>query len=170
MNYISYKKVIAIFTILFSFTASNAEPYIGINLGTGSIDNYDDANSGFIFAGYDKKHWAIEAGVNPLGYYEVTGFDSSIQIDGFEIDVLGKLKVAERFTAYGSVGYFGYTLKPKVLGVSLSELDGSTITYGVGIMMDIGQTLKARVAYEIYDDVEGLDASRIVFGIAAKVF
>jgi len=170
MNNISYKKLIAIFAIFFSFTAANAEPYIGINLGTGSIDNYEDGNSGFIYGGYDNKHWAIEAGVNPLGYYEVPGIDSSIQIDGFEIDLLGKLKIAERFTAYGSVGYFEYTLKPEVFGVPLSELDGSTITYGVGIMMDIGQTLKVRAAYEVYDDIEDLDASRIVFGVAAKVF
>ena len=152
------------------FSAAHAESYIGLNLGKASIDNYEDANSGFIYYGYGQPHWAVEAGVNPLGYYRFEGFDSTIQIDGFEIDLLGKLPINQRLSAYAKVGHFSYTLKPEVLGVKQNELSGSTLVYGVGVMMDIGQTLKARVAYEIYDDVESLEASRLVFGLAAKVF
>jgi len=156
--------------IAISFSAVRAEPYIGINLGTASIDNYEDANSGFIYAGYDQPYWAVEAGVNPLGYYRFEGFDSTIQIDGFEVDALGKLPINNRLAAYAKVGYFSYSLTPELFGVKQNKLDGNTVTYGVGLMMDFGQTLKARVAYEIYDDVESLEASRLVFGIAAKVF
>lgn len=151
-------------------SVASAESYIGLNLGNGSIDGYEDANSGFVYYGYGQPNWAVEAGVNPLGFYRFASNDSSIQIDGFEVDVLGKLPVNQRISAYAKAGYFFYTLKPEFSGVKLNELDGDTLVYGIGLMMDIGQTLKARVAYEIYDDVESLEASRLVFGIAAKIF
>jgi len=161
---------IVVFMIFAGLSVANAESYFGLNIGKASIDNYEDANSGFIYYGYAQPNWAVEAGVNPLGYYRFEGFNSTIQIDGFEIDLLGKLPVNQRVSAYAKLGYFSYTLKPELLGVEQNELSGNTLVYGLGVMMDIGQTLNARVAYEIYDDVESLEASRLVFGLAAKIF
>lgn len=151
-------------------SAANAESYIGLNLGQSSLDGYKDANSGFVYYGYGQQYWAVEAGVNPLGYHRMNGLDATLQIDGFEVDALAKYPVNQYFSAYAAAGFYGYTLKPELAGVKQTEKDGNTLKFGIGILLDLGQTLKARVAYEVYNDVEGLDANRLVFGLAAKIF
>lgn len=171
MNKLSKNLLTILFGCFLMIPLANAEPYIGLQFGSANLDDaYDSANSGFIYAGYDMDNFAFEGGVAPLGFYQHKSTDSSIQVDGFEFDALGKLKINKRFTAFAKLGLHSYTLKPKFSGIPLTEIDGTTMTYGVGVMMDIGQTLKARVVYEIYDDIEGLDIDRIVIGIAAKVF
>ena len=170
MNKFLKKQLLAIVSCLFVLPVI-AEPYIGLDIGKADLDDsYDKATSAFIYGGYDMESFAVEAGVVPLGYYTHSTLDSSIQIDGFKVDVLGKLRMGSRFTAFAKLGYYSYTLKPELSGTPLAESDGNTVAYGLGVMMDVGQTLKARISYEVYDDIESLDVDRIVIGLAARIF
>lgn len=163
--------LIVIFSSLFILPIASAEPYIGLNLGKANLSSsYDEATSAFIYAGIDMGNIAVEAGITPLGYYSFKAFDASVQYDGFEIDVLAKLYDNGGFTPYAKLGYYSYTRKAKVFGISAPDESGNTITYGVGIMTDLGQTLQARIAYEIYDDVDNQQVTRLIFGLAAKIF
>ena len=171
MNKLFKSFLIVIVGTLFMLPMANAEPYIGLNYGTATHGNssYDEAASAFIYAGVDLGHIAVEAGITPLGYYKHKTIDASLQYDGFEIDVLAKLYDVG-FTPYAKLGYYDYTRKVKISGTSYPEVNGSTITYGVGIMADLGQTLQARIAYEIYDDVDSKQVTRVILGLAAKIF
>ena len=172
MNKLFKNFLIVIVGALFMLPMANAESYIGLNFGTATHGNssYDDAASAFIYAGVDMGHVAVEAGITPLGYYKHKTIDASLQYDGFEIDVLAKLYDDVGFTPYAKLGYYGYTRKAKISGTSLSDVSGNTITYGVGIMADLGETLQARIAYEIYDDVDSKQVTRVILGLAAKIF
>ena len=171
MNKLFKNFLIVIVGTLFILPIANAEPYIGLNIGTATFNSsYDKATSAFIYAGVDMGHIAVEAGITPLGYYKHKTQDASLQYDGFEIDVLAKLYDDVGFTPYAKLGYYGYTRKAKFSGTPLSDVSGNTITYGVGILADLGQTLQARIAYEIYDDVDNKQVTRLIFGLAAKIF
>ena len=67
-------------------------------------------------------------------------------------------------------GYYNYTFKPALAGVPLGEISGNSLTYGLGLTVDLGQTLKTRIAYEVYDNIETEKVERVLIGLAAKIF
>ena len=172
MNRACKTLLIILFHSLLVPPIASAQPYIGLDLGTATINSaYEDATSAYIYAGYDfNNNISIEAGVTPLGYYKHKITAATMQFDGFEIDVLKKFEMKGNFTPYIMAGYYSYTFKPALAGVPLGEINGNSMTYGLGLTMDLAQTLKTRIAYEVYDSIETEKVERVVIGLAAKIF
>ena len=80
---------------------------------TSSAISHDDRDSGYkIFAGYKvNRNFAVEGGFFDLGKFGFTSttvpagtFNGTIKLKGFNLDAVGILPIADRFSAFGRVG------------------------------------------------------------------
>jgi OOP family OmpA-OmpF porin len=127
-----------------------------------SCDDKDTAYK--IFGGYQfNTSFGAELGYVNLGKATISGVDpivgpvsANIKAKGFELLAVGTVPLADKFSAYGKLGFFRWDLDAAVavsgLSGSLSE-NGTDLTYGIGVKYDIAKNIGARLEWQRYKDI-----------------
>jgi OOP family OmpA-OmpF porin len=144
--------------------------YIGATLGQskakdaceGVVGSCDDKDSTWrILGGYQfNKNLAVELGYTDLG--EASGIDAgdtfSAESKLWEVVAVGSWPFADKFSAYGKLGFYRGDTDLSVSGPSGSgsaSESNTDLTYAIGLRWDFTKNLGARFEYQIYKDVGG---------------
>lgn len=131
--------------------------YVGGNVGSsqrsgdsplsGSIGKDDTAYK--VYGGWEfHPNFAVEAGYTDLGKF--SGSAGSLKSHGVYADLVGKLPLADRFSALGRVGvYDGHTTVRDVAGPSGKDNE-TNLKYGAGLQYDLTKSASLRAEWERY--------------------
>jgi OOP family OmpA-OmpF porin len=134
-------------------------------LATTSIANRDRDTAYKIYGGYQfNKYIGLEGGYFDLGKFGFTAntlplgtLDGNIRLRGFNLDAVGTLPLAEKFSAIGRIGinnaqardYFSGTGAVKVANPNPSKRD-TNYKLGVGVQYAFNDALAMRAEIERY--------------------
>ena len=138
---------------------------LGTGFATASINN-DNRDTGFkLFGGYKfNRNFALEGGYFDLGKFGFTAttvpagtLSGNIKLQGFNIDAVGILPIAEKFSAFGRAGLnyadakdsFSGTGAVNVLNRNPSKSD-TNLKLGLGLQYDFTDALGVRLEAERY--------------------
>lgn len=130
--------------------------YVGGNVGTtdwksDSINGIPGSSKGTsykLYGGYSfTPNVALEAGYADLG--KLSGDTGSTKGRGPFIDVVGKMPLANDFSALGRIGVFNGKLSSNGNGVSTSN-SSTNPKYGLGLQYDLSKTSAIRGEWERY--------------------
>lgn len=146
---------------------------------TGISDDESDAASGFYFGYQANDYVAIQGAYRDLGESDFKGTSSGgpswdagsvsadLEVDGWELGVLGRWPLSDRWYALGFIGMFWWESKETFVestGVTVQKDSGSDATYALGLEYDVGK--KDRVVYrfmgarhEVDDDEYDIDSA-----------
>lgn len=148
--------------------AQESHWYGGVSIGDGatSARGFKDSTTTSFYAGNRiNESVAVEVMYVDLGEFDVKGLsDSYIEIDGFEVSVLGLAKVGESVDIYGKVGLYLWELDAVAFGNRVNEEDGSSLLFGLGVKVPLGETFGARFEWVIYRDIEDEDVDSLNLG------
>ncbi|MFZ2525693.1 MAG: outer membrane beta-barrel protein [Candidatus Ferrigenium altingense] len=134
---------------------------------TSTADARDTAYK--IQVGYQyNRNLAVEGGYVDLGKYTYHALatvpagatrDGNVKIDGWNLDVVGRLPVSDAVAVFGKIGLvsydLSYTSQCTVIACPSPNRSkrGTPLHYGVGVDWDFGQNWFARAEYEVYEKV-----------------
>ena len=127
------------------------------------ISDDDRDRGGKIFGGYQfNKNFGAELGYVNLGKATASGVILGVPVTvsekakGFELLGVGTLPLADKFSAYGKLGFFRWDVDASAtiggLSASLSE-NGTDLTYGIGLKYDFAKNIGARLEWQRYKDL-----------------
>lgn len=166
----------AMLALMFTFGSSHAAGYFGASVGSTSPDDdgFDDSNGYRITLGYDvNPNISIEGSYTNLGEFDadddlisalefVTGValdDVSVDVDGIELAVVGKVPLSDTVTFFGKAGIFMWDADFKIDTVSSGSDtetdDGSDPFFGFGVGFDVSKALVLNLEYNAYEASEG---------------
>lgn len=164
--------------------------YAGVGVGTFNLDagdvdgfDFDENDTGFrVFGGWEfNQYFGIEAGYDSgaktsdtVGDIAVDGAEADIDLDvnGFDLMLVGTLPIGETFYAFGKVGMIAWDAELDaevreddgeggVITTLLSADDsGEDFAYGGGFGMNLGENVRAQAEYTAYD-ISDVDADFI---------
>lgn len=128
----------------------------------------DDKDTGVkIFYGYQfNKNFGAEVGYVHLGKATANGViqgvtvSDSIKAKGLEVLGVGTLPIADKFSAYGKLGFFRWDVDMTLtetypnysIAYSVSD-SGTDLTYGLGLKYDFAKNIGARLEWQRYKDL-----------------
>ena len=117
-----------------------------------SLDRRDF--SGSLFGGYSfSPNFALEGGLTSLGRLDFTGpVSGHYSASGAELDALGLLPVAERWSLYGKAGLFYGRSTLEANGARVHDWDTSPVL-GLGASYDLSRSVAARFGVDRYFNV-----------------
>lgn len=139
----------------------------GITALTSSEDKRDAAYK--LQLGYQfNRYLAVEGGYVDMGKFTyqaastapVTATrDGHVEIDGWNLGVVGRLPFANTVSAFGKIGVVSYDLSYSCSGTGSPcanpdrSADGTPFYYGVGLDWNVTQNWFARIEYEVFTDI-----------------
>ena len=146
-------------TLLASAPAMAAEDggfYVGAGIGTFSVDS-DEATSFKVLAGFDfNKYFAAELEYIDSSNFEETEGDFAIEasVTAFNVSVVGKVPVGEKFSLFAKFGMVFYDIDAKITEFGFTEsasLSEEDVSYGVGAGFAFTENFGARIEYQGFD-------------------
>lgn len=135
---------------LAALSAAHAQPYVGGSIGqtrhdaSGLSDRSD--TGGKVYGGYGfTPNIAVEAGHAELGLSRFGTDGPTLRGNGQFVDVVGKVPIAQNFSALGRVGVFSG--KATVAGQSERK---ASAKYGLGVQYDFNKNVGLRGEWERY--------------------
>jgi OOP family OmpA-OmpF porin len=166
---------------------ASAQGFIGGAIGQGDID--DEVTTGLItsgtvdgkdsawkiFGGYMfNRHFGVELAYVDLGEATYSGqfgvqpvTGGTVEMNGFNVSVLGAYPVSEQFSIFGKVGLFAWEAQARdtTSGVPFSATrDGADISFGVGAGYQFTRSFGVRAEWEMFA-TDVADASLISVGV-----
>ncbi len=150
--------------------------YAGIGVGqsdakdacAGAPISCDNKDTGWkIFGGYQfNKNFGAEVGYVDFGKATANGVISGVAVSanakakGWEFLGVGTLPIADKFSAYGKLGFFRWdadvsaTASIPGFAVTASASDkGTDLTYGIGLKYDFFKSASGRLEWQRYKDI-----------------
>jgi OOP family OmpA-OmpF porin len=158
----------------------NIVPYLP---GTVSISDDDKGNAFKLFGGYQfNKNFAVEGGYFNLGQFGYTAttvpagtLNGNIKLQGFNIDAVGMLPLADKFSVFGRLGLQYAQAKDNFSssGVVATPTDpnpsksAANYKYGAGLQYDFNESLGMRLEAERYrvNDAIGNDGDINMYSV-----
>ena len=162
--------------LMVSFGSSHAQGYFGATFGQSSPDEdgFDDSTGYRLTVGYNvNPNIAFEGSYTYAGEFDAdddllaelsfiagtTVEDASVEIDGFELALVGKAPLTDTVSAYGKFGIFmwdaDFDFDIGVLGSFSESDDGSDPFYGAGVSFGLGQQAALNLEYMLYEASDG---------------
>lgn len=138
----------------------------GATAFTSSIDDTDTAYK--IQAGYRfNKNLAIEGGYAKLGEVAYSATITApvadagvvtLDMDGWNLDIVGRLPFNDSFTGFAKIGAFAYNLdyqctRTVSCGIASRSASGTSLHYGLGVDYAFAGNWFARAEYEVFAEV-----------------
>jgi OOP family OmpA-OmpF porin len=141
----------------------------GATAFSSSIDDTDTAWK--IQAGYRlTENFAIEGGYNRLGDISYSANITApgagagvvrLDIDGWNLDLVGRMPFSDNFTGFAKLGAFAYDLDyqcgiisgPYSCGTASRNASGSSLHYGLGLEYAFSNNWFLRAEYEVFNQV-----------------
>jgi len=146
--------------------------YGGVSFGDASTSasGFDDSSPTTLYIGNRISNTAaVEFAYVDLDEFDVEGFsDAYIEISGFEVSALGLAQIGESSSIYGKVGLYIWDLDAVAFGVDVGEEDGTSLLFGLGLDIPIGETIGARLERVNYLDIEDEDVDTLNLGLYAN--
>ncbi len=154
--------------------AQDAGFYVGAALGQSKLKDAcegvtlacDDKGTGWkIFGGYQfNKNFGAEIGYVDLGKATANGVITGVAVSanakakGWELLGVGTFPIADKFSAYGKLGFFRWDVDVSATAVvpgfsaTASASDkGTDFTFGVGLKYDFTKNVGARLEWQRYN-------------------
>ena len=174
--------------LLVAFGSSHAQGYFAASFGQTSPDDdgFDDSNGYRITVGYNvNPNVAVEGSYTYAGEFDAdddllaalsffTGVpveDASVEVDGIEFAVVGKVPLSDTASIFGRAGIymwdadFDFDLGP--LGSGSDSDDGTDPFFGAGVSINISPTVSLNLEYVLYD-VDDSDIDYLGGGLAVS--
>ena len=170
----------SLFFILLAFICVNngvyaqeSHWYAGASIGeasTSADDIFDDSTpTSFYIGNRLSESAAFEFAYLDLGEFESDSLsDTSVEISGFEVSVLGLAKVGESVDFFLRGGLYMWELEAVLFGTDVGDEDGTSLLLGIGVNVPMGTTLGFRAEYINYFDIEDEDVDAINLGLYAN--
>lgn len=165
-----YKKIAAaVIALAASSAAFAAEPpffYAGIDISSTDFDDFDRDTGFGAFVGYKfNENIALEAGYHRLAdkRYSAGTLSADVQIDQYDLSVLGTLPLSSGFDLYGRLGYNRLTVDVDAPGFFGKEHQ-SKLVYGVGLAYAFTPVLQGRLEVQKPNS----DVTKLAAGIVFK--
>lgn len=157
--------------------AQDAGFYAGAAVGQSRNNEYacegaliacDEKDTGWkIFGGYQfNKNFGAEVGYVDLGQTTANGVITGVTVStstkakGWEVLGVGTLPIADKFSAYGKLGFFRWDVDfsatvaiPGFAAVASASETGTDLTYGLGLKYDLTKNVGARLEWQRYNDL-----------------
>lgn len=154
------KNSLSIAAISLASASAFSQVYIGGSVGETDYDvEVDNGTSIELKGGYKfNENFGLEAAYIDLGDgdLEIPGSSGSLEVDGFKFSVVGFIPVAETVDVYGKLGVYTWD--------SNAGIDGSDISYGIGVAWGVADNLKVNLGYDMYE-LDELDADNFNLGL-----
>jgi OmpA-OmpF porin, OOP family len=145
---------------------------LGAGFATTGISDRDRDTGYKVFGGYQfNRNFALEAGYFDLGKFGYTAtttpagtLDGSIKLKGFNLDLVGTLPLAAKFSVFGRVGVADAQARDNFSGTGAVNVTNpspsqraTNLKYGLGLQYDLTRSLATRIEGERYriDDAVG---------------
>lgn len=164
-----FKKIAAAaFLLAASSAAFAAEPpsfYAGIDVSSTDFDDFDRDTGFGAFVGYKyNDNISVEAGYHRLAdkRYSAGTLNADVQIDQYDLSVLGSVPLSSGFDLYGRLGYNRLTVDVDAPGFFGKEHQ-SKLVYGLGLAYAFTPELHGRLEVQKpHSDITKL-AAGVVF-------
>lgn len=142
---------------LLAFPAGAVDPaglYVGAGIGSSdlAIDGFNGNDFAYkVFAGFDfNQYFAVEGAYLNGGSPSERGFE--IEVDGWDVAVLGKWPVSEQFDIFAKLGYVWWDAEAD----GIASDSGEDLMYGLGVGFDFSDQIGMRGEWERMD-IEDVD-------------
>jgi hypothetical protein len=123
--------------------------YVGAGIGSSdlAVDGFSGNDFAYkVFAGFDfNPYIGVEGGYLNGGSPSDRGFD--IEVDGWDLAVLGKWPVSDRFEVFAKLGYVWWDAETEGFGGD----SGEDLMYGLGVGFDLNDQFGLRGEWERMD-------------------
>jgi len=140
------------------------------NAGAVFTSNSNNTGTAYkLHLGYQyNRNLAVEGGYVDMGKFTYHALatipagatrDGEVKINGWNLDVVGRLPVSDAVAVFGRLGLVSYNLAFKCQGTVIActapdrSKSGTPLHYGLGLDWNFGQNLFARAEYEVYANV-----------------
>lgn len=136
---------------------------------TAFTSSFDDTGTAYkIQAGYHfNKNLAIEGGYAKLGEFAYSATITApiadagvvtLDVDGWNLDMVGRLPFVDTFTGFAKLGAFAYNADYRCsrtvsCGTASRSASGTSFHYGLGVDYDFAGNWFARAEYEVFTKV-----------------
>lgn len=155
--------------LLLSATAVQGQDqwYFGLGAGRANYSGDLDDSSGFkAFGGYRFNDWVgAQAGYVNLGEFDAEEGPGSVEIDGYEASVVGRVPVNPDFYLLGKAGLYVWDLSVNNLP-GVKEEDGTEGLVGIGGEFLLPSRIGLRVEWEKYANVGEEDIDLLSAGFS----
>lgn len=143
---------------------------VSVGKGSTSASGFRDSTTASFYIGNRvSRSAAIEVAYVDLGEFDFKRLsDSHIDVKGFEVSGLGLAKIGDSVDLFGKVGFYLWELDATSLGNKTAEEDDTSILFGFGVKVPLGQTIGARFEWVTYRDIEDEDVDSLNLGLYAK--
>lgn len=162
-----FKKIAAAAALIaVSATAFAAEApalYVGLDVGSTKIDNFERDEGIGAFVGYKfNETFAVEGGYHRLSNteYRFGTLRGDISVDQIDLSLLGTLPLSNGFNLYGRLGYNRLEIDSDFSG----DNHDSGVLYGVGLGYSFSPVISGRLEVQ----KPASDTTRVAVGIAYK--
>ena len=168
------KSLIIAFVCFLTFTlpahAVNSGWYLGFNMGSAEVDVINESDMGYKFyGGYLGENFGAEIAFVGLGDDYTP---ENLDVSGLSFEFMGRLPLGSSFSLLGKFGIFWWTVDNCDPGYYYyyycdegTYIDGSDLTYGLGLQYDLNDRVSIRGEWEEYKDVNGSDISLLSAGL-----
>lgn len=143
------------------FAAAEGNFFIDADIGQSDLDEsgVDDGTLINIGIGYDiNSNFAVELSHLDLGSFSTDFGD--IDVDGFNLSVIGSIPVSEQVNLFARVGYYDWEASLD----NFSSTSDNDFIYGVGVSYDFNENVAGTLAYDSYS-LDGTDIDSLSIGI-----
>lgn len=127
--------------------------YVGGGIGSAStgISGYDNSTQTYqFFGGARSEGFGVELGYVDLGKLKASGSSSNyFTVDGVRLTALGEIFLSKDIFGYGSFGFYNWNLDAN----GGSDDSGTSVTYGVGLRVNLASQFFARGGWERYSNI-----------------
>jgi hypothetical protein len=151
--------------------AENAGWYMGFNMGSAEVETINESDLGYKFyGGYLGENFGAEMAFVGLG----DGYTpENLDVSGLSFEFMGRLPLGSSFSLLGKFGIFWWTVDNCDPGYYYyyyycpygTYIDGSDLTYGLGLQYDLNDRVSIRGEWEEYKDVNDSDISLLSAGL-----
>ena len=164
------KTVAAVLALAATTGFAEASGYIGATIGQSEVDvsGFDKASGLQLYGGVNlSENLAFEIALTDLGEFNVSGAsDTYIDVGGVELTAIGSMPLSDNISLFIEGGFFSWTMDAVLFGTKIGEDDGSDLTYGVGMDVNITDSLGLMIQYQKYTNVSDSDIDTMRAGVS----
>lgn len=148
--------------------AVNTGWYAGFSIGSAEVDAINESDMGYKFTGgYLENNFGAEMSLVGLG----DGYTAeNVDVYGLSMEFIGRVPLSPSFSLLGKLGIFWWTVENCYSGYYYYYCptgtydDGSDLTYGLGMQLDMNNRFSFRAEWQNFEDISGSDVSLVSAG------